>query len=138
SKLSSSITVLCAALVAASAAAQPRAPSVLLPTADEPLVLESGRTRFRVVLVTDGLVGPWDLEFLPDGETMLVTEMHGQLRMVRDGKLLPEPLWTVPTVGGRDILHGVVAHPRFAENGFVYVSYTKSDEERGQTLAVLR
>lgn len=138
SKLSSSITVFCAALVAASAAAQPPAPRVLLPTADEPLVLESGRTRFRVVLVTDGLVGPWDLEFLPDGETMLVTEMHGQLRMIRGGKLLPEPLWTVPTTGGRDVLHGVVAHPRFDENGFVYVSYTKSDEARGQTLAVLR
>lgn len=139
SKWWSSISVFGAVLLALSAAAQPgNPPQVLLPTADEPLVFESGRTRYRVALVTDGLVGPWDFAFLPDGETLLVTEMHGQLRMVRNGTLLPEPLWTVPPPGGRDVLHGVILHPAFEENGFVYLSYTKSEEERGQTLAVAR
>ena len=97
----SSISVFGAALIAVTATAQPGGPpQVQLPTADQPLVFESGRTRYQVALVTDGLVGPCDFAFLPDGETLLVTEMHGQLRMVQDGKLLPEPLWSVPPPGG--------------------------------------
>jgi aldose sugar dehydrogenase len=138
-KLCSTMAAVGAAVLAASAAAQPgQSQGVRLPTAEEPLVLRSGGTSFRVVLVADGLVGPWDLEFLPGGEAMLVTEIDGRLRMIRDGVLLPEPLWEVPPPGGRDVLHGVVAHPGFEQNGYVYVSYTKSDEERGQTLAVTR
>ena len=41
---------------------------------------------FDVVTVTEGLVNPWGLAFLPDGK-MLVTEKPGRLRVVSaDGK----------------------------------------------------
>src|SRR5690606_4406112 len=36
-----------------------------------------------------------------------------------------------------DVLHGVVLHPQFEQNGFVYTSYTKGDDE-SQTLAISR
>ncbi len=133
-----SLPLIAAAMWSATVAAQPGPPQVMLPEPGQPLELESGGTAFRVVLLTSGLVGPWDLEILPDGETMLVTQQNGLLRMFRDGALLPEPLWEVPPPGGRDVLHGVVAHPDFEQNGFVYLSYTKDDEELGQTVAVVR
>lgn len=47
------------------------------------------KQRIRVVTVATGLVHPWSIAFLPDGRTMLVTERHRQLRMIRDRVLGP-------------------------------------------------
>ena len=107
---------------------------------DLPAVFDTNtKQRIRVVSVAAGLVHPWSIAFLPDGRTMLVTERNGQLRIVRDGTLDPQPIWTVPAVPGdaADKLHAVVVHPRFAQNHFVYASYVKVGE-RGKTLAVAR
>lgn len=122
------------ALVGAGAAAQS---DVRLPTADEPLTVDAGGERLRVVLVADGLVAPWDIEFLPDGETMLVTESSGALRIIRDGRLEPEPVWEAPSPDHNDVLHGVVAHPGFSDNRLVYISYVV-ESDKGQSVAVAR
>ncbi len=51
---------------------------------------------FNVVTVTEGLVNPWGLTFLPDGK-MLVTEKPGRLRVVSaDGKHMSEPVADLP------------------------------------------
>jgi glucose/arabinose dehydrogenase len=97
------------------------------------------KQRIRVVPVATGLVHPWSIAFLPDGKTMLVAEKAGRLRVVRDGVLDPQPLWTVPGASGDagDALHSVAVHPQFAQNRLVYVSYPKKGD-RGNTLAVAR
>ena len=68
-----------------------------------------------------------------------MSERNGRLRMIRDGALLPEPVWTSPSAAGAggDALHFVALHPKFSENQLVYVSYPKRDGER-ITLAVAR
>jgi glucose/arabinose dehydrogenase len=121
-----------------SAFAQPPTVPVLLPKADAPLTLNAGRQKIRVVLVAEGLVAPWDVAFVPGtANDLLVTESNGALRIVKDGKLVPEPLWTAPSPKGNDVLHGVVVHPDFARNRYVYLSYFKGDDTR-QTLAISR
>ncbi len=51
---------------------------------------------FDVVTVTEGLVNPWGLTFLPNGK-MLVTEKAGRLRVVSaDGKQMSEPVAGLP------------------------------------------
>ena len=56
---------------------------------------------FDVVTVTEGLVNPWGLAFLPDGK-MLVTEKPGRLRVVSaDGKTMSEPVAGLPMVDAR-------------------------------------
>ncbi len=45
----------------------------------------------RVVVLTRGLKRPWSIAFLPTGE-MLVTERGGQLRIIKNGKLDPQPV----------------------------------------------
>ena len=105
--------------------------------ADSGPVLDAGSTRVRVVPVADGLVWPWDLAFLPDGDALLVTEAPGRLRIVRGNVLDPAPVWAPPSPDGNDVLHGGVLHPRFEENRYVYVSYVKR-ALRGFTLAVAR
>jgi aldose sugar dehydrogenase len=95
---------------------------------------------FRVVTVAEGLNGPWSIAFLPS-EDMLVTERPGQLRIVRDGALDPEPIPGVPEVwySGQGGLLEVAVHPRFERNGLIYLSYSKPNEDGSQaTTAVAR
>jgi glucose/arabinose dehydrogenase len=119
------------------AAQPPPAPNVMLPKAGAPLTLEAGRQKIRVALVSDGLIAPWDIVFIPGTSDLLVTESNGKLRLIQNGKLLPDAVWTPPSPTGNDILHGVVVHPDFATNRLVYVSYMKGDEQR-QTLGLSR
>ena len=104
-----------------------------------PQTLDVQGGKIRVVSVASGLVHPFSLAFLPDGRTLLVTEKNGRLRMIRDGVLEPDAVWTSPTPAGQggDALHFVAVHPQFAQNRLVYVSYPKQGE-RGSTLAVSR
>jgi glucose/arabinose dehydrogenase len=96
------------------------------------------RIRIRVVPVARGLDRPWHIAFLPDGN-MLVTETAGRLRIIRDGRLAPEPVagWPVAALAART-LNSVVVHPQFAQNRFVYLSYSKGDEQNRTTMALAR
>jgi glucose/arabinose dehydrogenase len=95
---------------------------------------------YRVVTVAEGLVNPWSIAFLPNGD-MLVTERPGRLRIVRGGRLLAQPVEGVPAVAARSQggLLDVVPHPDFAQNRLLYLSYSKPlDGEGAATTAVAR
>jgi len=81
---------------------------------------------YRVVTVADGLVHPWSIAFLPNGD-MLVTERPGRLRIVRNGRLLADPVPGVPVVHaeGQGGLLDAVPHPDFARNRLLYLSFSK-------------
>ena len=81
---------------------------------------------YKVVTVTEGLMQPWSMAWLPNGD-MLVTEKPGRLRIVRDGRLLPEAVPGVPEVlyQGQGGLFEVLPHPNFSENRWVYLSFAK-------------
>jgi glucose/arabinose dehydrogenase len=92
---------------------------------------------FRVVKLVEGLEQPWSLAFLPDGR-MLVTEKRGRLRVIRDGKLEPQPIGGLPqvTVQGQGGLHDVALHPQFENNRLVYLAYAaRGDGGVGTELA---
>ncbi len=92
--------------------------------------------QFKVVTVAEGLKNPWSMAWLPNGD-MLVTERVGTLRIIRDGKLLPDPVPGVPEVRaqGQGGLQDVVLHPNFAQNHVLYLSYSKprNDGKEGTT-----
>lgn len=95
---------------------------------------------YRVVTVAEGLIHPWSIAFLPGGD-MLVTERPGRLRIVRDGRLLPDPVPGVPEVlfEGQGGLMDVLPHPDFASNRLLYLSYSKPmGGESNATTAVVR
>ena len=101
-------------------------------------VVRSAYHDFRAVTVADGLEVPWSIAWLPGGD-MLVTERPGRLRIVRDGRLLPDPVAGVPEVfaRGQGGLFEVLPHPDFAANRLLYVSYARPLAE-GSTTAVIR
>jgi aldose sugar dehydrogenase len=112
----------------------PRVPS--LPFPDAPQEIETLGPKIRVVPMAKGLVNPWGIAFLPNGD-ILVTEKPGRLRIVRGGTLDPQPIAGVPEVYpvGQGGLLEVLPHPRFAENQFVYLTYSKSRERAAAAAA---
>ena len=117
----------------------PGLPRVTVP--DEPFVINTHAiAEVRVVVVTKGLSRPWGMAFLPDGGILVTERDRGQLRMVRDGVLDPEPVDGVPAVftGGLAGLMDVALHPAFDENRLVYLSYTRPLSEDEATVALVR
>ena len=98
----------------------------------------SDDVNFRLDTVATGLEHPWSLAFLPDG-SLLVTERAGRLRMIRDGKLVPEPISGMPdlVVAGQGGLLDVLLHPEFANNRTLFLSYSHRDRD-GMTTRVAR
>jgi glucose/arabinose dehydrogenase len=97
---------------------------------DTPLLLDADGVPIRVTPVK-GLVRPWALAFLPNGD-ILVTETPGRLRIVRGGKLDPAPIAGVPAVNDKVTLGGlmdIALHPRYEENKLIYFTYSKSSPE---------
>jgi len=98
---------------------------------------ESETARFRVVPLISGLVHPWSLAFLPDGD-LLITERPGRLRVVRFGHLLEAPIAGVPVVAavGQGGLLDLVLHPDFATNRLLCLSYSRH-ESAGSGTAII-
>src|SRR5688572_11182119 len=102
--------------------------------------LRSAHHDYRVVEVAGGLVNPWSVAFLPGGD-ILISERPGRLRIVREGKLLAQPIEGVPQVfaQGQGGLLDVAVHPDFASNRLIYLSFSKPDARGTQaTTAVVR
>ncbi|MEX0839093.1 MAG: PQQ-dependent sugar dehydrogenase [Parvibaculum sp.] len=85
---------------------------------------EPAAADYRIVPVAEGLDHPWSLTFLPDG-SMLVVELSGQIRSIKDGTLSPDPVAGIPPVFFRSQggLFDAVLHPDFATNRLLYLSY---------------
>jgi glucose/arabinose dehydrogenase len=81
-------------------------------------------TGFTETLVASGLSNPTAFAFAPDGR-IFVAQQGGQLRVIKNGALLPTPFvtLTVSSSGERGLL-GVAFDPNFASNQFVYLYYT--------------
>ena len=88
--------------------------------------------------LVNGLDMPWGIAFLPDGD-MLVTELSGQLRLIREGELQAQPVAGVPEIyyAGQGGLMDILLHPDFPTNNIVYLSLAVGDRD-ANTLRVIR
>lgn len=78
---------------------------------------------YNLETIVDGLDSPWGLAILPDGD-MLITELTGDLRHIRNGKLVTQAVAGVPQslYGGQGGLMDIVIHPNYEDNRHVYLS----------------
>lgn len=117
----------------------PTGPSMYVPLPTSPSVFETSQHKIRVVTVANGLSRPYAIAFLPDGR-LLVSERTGQLRVVRNGVLDPEPIAGVPDVVARSYqgLMDVVPHPNFGQNRLLYLTYSKRGPNDSAAIALAR
>ena len=78
----------------------------------------------QVTIYAHGLEIPWAIAFAPDGRAF-VTERPGRVRVIRDGRLDPNPVAVLPVAHvGEGGLLGLALDPEFPRRPFVYVYYT--------------
>ena len=102
-------------------------------------IVRSKHQAFKIDTVAKGLDVPWGIAFLPDGD-MLVTERSGQLFRFGGGKL-KAIIGGVPEVmaQGQGGLMDVILHPKYKENGWIYISYSqKAPDGVGGNTAIFR
>nr|WP_231877580.1 PQQ-dependent sugar dehydrogenase [Erwinia sp. ErVv1] len=97
------------------------------------LTLSQGAAAQKVTVeeLQKGLDHPWSLAFMPDGQSMLITERAGQLRFWQPGKGLSQPVSGVPKVwaqrqGG---LLDVALAPDFTQSRRVWLTWTEADSQ---------
>jgi glucose/arabinose dehydrogenase len=88
-------------------------------------VIASEKQTFKMEVLTRDVNTPFGLAFLPDGR-LLITERNGTLRILDQGKL-SDPVKNTPKPhvqqdGG---FLDVTAHPQYAKNGWIYLSYSE-------------
>jgi len=103
----------------------------------ETVTTQKGDAKFRVETVAGNLEVPWGFAFLPDGN-LLFTERTGRVRVIENGKLRAEPVFTVADVepSGESGLMDISIHPNFKENNFVYLAYAYRGD--GKQVKVVR
>ena len=78
---------------------------------------------FEVVTVAENLEIPWEIVFAPDGR-IFFTERVGNLRVIENGLLNPEPITSIDVGAGEGGLLGLALDPSFEQNHFLYLYYT--------------
>lgn len=105
------------------------------------IVVRSREAAFRVETVVADLGIPWSVAFLPGVDNLLVAERDGRLRLVRDGKLHPDPIAGTPEVvaQGQGGLLVVQAHPDYAQlgNGWIYLAYSEANTSGREAMTAI-
>ncbi|HXI87892.1 MAG TPA: PQQ-dependent sugar dehydrogenase [Parvularculaceae bacterium] len=96
-----------------------------------------GTTPLKVETIADGLQNPWSLVFLPDG-SMLVDERPGHIRIIRDGKLVADPVANTPETYANNQAgyFDLALDPDYADNHTLYLAYNAGSKE-ASTLRVI-
>jgi glucose/arabinose dehydrogenase len=98
------------------------------PSQAPPLPPPTTQENQAIKTIATGLKRPWAIAFAED--RIFVTEKQGNIRVVQSDVLLDEPLATlrVADVFGGGLL-GIATHPDFANNHFLYIYYTYSEND---------
>ena len=93
-------------------------------------IVTNDGVRLRLSPIVTGVVEPTDLAFAPDGR-VFVAERGGRLRIVRDGRMLPEPAVDLAANGIEHFLIALALDRGFERTHFVYLVYTSPSTAGG-------
>lgn len=96
---------------------------------------------YEIEVVAEGLNVPWELVIAEDGR-IFFTERPGQIREIRNGKVMEEPLLSLPAPfisEGEGGLLGLALDPDFQTNHFMYTyhSYEDNGEIKNRVLRLV-
>jgi glucose/arabinose dehydrogenase len=98
---------------------------------------EPSDVSYTVTTITDKLVAPWSIAFLPGGK-MLVTEKQGNLRVVSADGAVSEPLAGVPMVHfqGQVGLLDLALDKNFTQNRRIFFTYSENVNDMDSHIVV--
>ncbi len=99
--------------------------------------LSSQYADMRLTEVVGGLQNPWSIAFMPDGR-MLVTERAGRLNVLENGDVTGVSGLPEIHARGQGGLMEVSLHPDYESNGWIYLTYSKPDDEEQTATALIR
>lgn len=79
----------------------------------------------------------WGMDFLPNGD-LLFTEKKGKMYRYSSGKVTEILGMPVVNSNGQGGLLDIKVHPKYASNGWIYVTYSGFDNEKKGTLNLIR
>ena len=99
-------------------------PALILVISLISLFLRSEEVNYNYTIIAEGLDRPWSLAVIDD-ENIIFTELSGNLRQIKDGKLLSAPVAGTPEVlfKGQGGMSGVVLDPNFQNNKVLYLAF---------------
>lgn len=87
---------------------------------------------YEIQIVADNLYIPWAMDISDEGKVYF-TERSGNIRMIEDGELYPQPIFTFgePFVAIGEVgLMGIALDPNFLENHYMYVMHTYAEDNQ--------
>lgn len=83
-------------------------------------------TTIKAKTLYEGLKNPWGMAWLPDGR-LLITERMGEILVFENDKFTGQKISGVPEVytRGQGGLLDIQLHPKYSENGWIYIAYSK-------------
>lgn len=95
------------------------------PKPAESLTVESEQEAYQLNTWAKGVEEPWAMSFLPDGNAV-VTEKRGNLVLIDAATRQLTRIKNVPRVDSSSQagMFQVLPHPRYAENGWLYLAYS--------------
>ncbi len=102
--------------------------------------VDKSSAEVKAELVTKGVDVPWGMAWINDSE-ILVTDRKGELRLIRDGKLIDQKISGVPKVNAKSQggLLDIEVDPKFSENNYIYLSFSGfGEDDNGTNTSIMR
>lgn len=106
---------------------------------EQAFTTETEKMVIKVDTLYNEFENPWGMTWLSDGR-MLVTERKGEILIFKDDKFTGEKVQGLPLVHNVNQagLLDVAAHPKHAENGWIYIAYAKHFEDSTAATTIMR
>ena len=87
----------------------------------------------EIEVFADGLDFPTNAAFAPDGRLFFTEKNTGRVRIIEEGRLLPEPFTEVPSTRTAESgLLGIALHPEFEAEPWVYLVFSNRESGRNE------
>jgi aldose sugar dehydrogenase len=115
----------------------PKEPAVA--STEETFAIQTERLLIKVDTLYSDFENPWGMTWIGDGK-MLVTERKGEILIFQDDKFTGEKIQGLPAVHAVNQagLLDIAAHPKYAENGWIYIAYAKNFEDTTAATTIMR
>lgn len=106
---------------------------------DETYATQTDKLLIKVDTLYTELENPWGMTWLPDGK-MLITERKGEILVFQDDAFTGQKIQGLPPVHevNQAGLLDIAIHPKYEENGWIYIAYAKHFEDSTGATTIMR